>query len=302
MWALLAGAAFVFTWGLIDDLRRIPSGVKLLLLAATGGIPLIFGLSFQAPGPVWGMLLAGLWVMGMTNAVNWLDNMDGIAAGTTTVAAATLFGLSILSANTLSETAALALGGSALGFLILNFPPAKIFMGDCGSGVLGYSLAVTALFVARATASPFPVPILVSAFVLGVPILDMMLVVSLRMLRRQSIFVGGRDHLAHRLVAWGFSEREVVALLYTLGLATGAIAVFTIQASGTAWAVAVILGTVPLAFVGVLGALARVDSQPVRLWSSLGQMRTRYGATVLQGSLVIFGLALLYYPVVDGLF
>lgn len=254
---LIIGATFVFAWGLVDDLRRLPVGIKLLMLVATGMIPPACGVNFQAPGSLWGKVLTVVWVMGVTNAVNLLDNMDGIAAGVAAAAAATLFGLSVASGNALSAVAALALGGAALGFLVVNFPPAKIFMGDCGSMVLGYWLAVTALLAVHASALPFPVPILISAFVLGVPILDTTLVVVLRAVQRRSIFAGGRDHLTHRLVAWGFSEREVAVILYIFTLAAGAAAAVTVQAGGAARVAAVGLGTGLLVFAGVLGSRQR---------------------------------------------
>ncbi len=299
--ALIVGAAFVFAWGLVDDLRRLRTVTKLLLIVVTGMIPPAFGLRFQAPEPQWGAMLAALWVMGVTNAVNWLDNMDGIASGVAVIVAGTLCGLSFVTGNVLGAQTALAIGGAALGFLVLNFPPAKIFMGDCGSGVLGYALATTALLVADTSAPPFPAPILVSALALGVPILDMMLVAVLRALRGRSIFTGGRDHLAHRLASFGLSERAVATVLFAATMLCGVIAVASLRESGVIPAAIIGLGATFLVLSGALVSLARTGAGPLAVWPMLAKIRARYGALVVQAALIGGVLALLYAPIMADL-
>ena len=261
---LLAGSAFVFTWGLIDDLRPLRMTTKLMLLAGAGLIPPAFGLGFRAPGPLLGPLLTVVWVAGITNAVNLLDNMDGIAAGVTATAGLTLFGFAVASGNGAGAAAALVLAGAAAGFLVVNFPPARIFMGDCGSMTLGYWLAVTALLTGGANAAPFPVPILIAGFALGVPVLDTTLVVVLRWLQGRSIATGGRDHLTHGLAAWGFSEREVAVILYLLTASMGFVAATIMASTGGTRVAAVVFGIGLLGSVGAASALAhlRRDALP----------------------------------------
>lgn len=301
LYGLLAGAGFVFAWGLIDDLRPLRGPVKLLLLIVSGMVPSLFGISFPAPGPVWGMIMTAAWVTGVTNAMNWLDNMDGVAAGVATVSSATLLALSVVSGNALGVVMACALAGASLGFLVHNFPPAKMFMGDSGSGFLGYLLAVTTLLVVSGTGSPLVPPLVTAAFVLGVPILDMMLVVAQRLGHARSIFVGGRDHLAHRLVALGLTEREVAAVLYTLALAAGSVALLTFGGPGTTRPLAIGVGTVLIASLGIVGSLVNVYPRPSFLWSYLRAIGTRYGAIMLYGGLLVPALGLLYYPMLAPL-
>lgn len=297
----LAGAAFTFAWGLVDDLCRLPSWMKLLLLLITGFIPALFGVSFSTPWPFVGAVLTAFWVTGVTNAVNWLDNMDGAAAGVSVIAAAGLMTMSILSGNTLHTLLAVTVGGAALGFLVLNFPPARIFMGDCGSGLLGYSLATIAVLAGSATPrSSFPWPLLGAALVLSVPLLDTVLVAIQRTLHARPILLGGRDHLSHRLVILGFSEREALAVLYGLGLAAGAAGLLVSQGPDASRMVAIGLAVPFLASIGAVGSLATVYTRPSQLHALLEKVR-RCRAGFVQGSLLAVGLTLLYYPVIAGL-
>ena len=301
MYGLLAGAAFVFVWSLIDDLWRLPNGAKLPLLVLTGIIPPAFGFSFPTPWPLWGAVITALWVTGVTNAVNWLDNMDGVAAGVVAIAATTFLALSVISGNGLAAIMALALGGAVLGFLARNFPPAKIFMGDCGSGVLGYLLAVTGVLIASGMASPFPRPIFAAVFALGVPLLDTALVAIQRVMHGRSILVGGKDHLAHRLVTLGFSEREVVAVLYALAVATGSVAMLTVLGPGAVRAPAIAAGIALAASIGIAGSLVNVYQRPSILRSYVRGLTIKNPAVIWQAVVVIGALGLLYYPMLRDL-
>ncbi len=301
VYGLLAGAGFAFAWGLIDDLRPLRTLAKSVLLIASGVIPLFFGISFPGLGPVWGMIITAAWVTGITNAMNWLDNMDGVTAGVSAVSAGVLLALAVFTGHALGAVMAAALVGVSLGFLVHNFPPARMFMGDCGSGVLGYLLAVTTVVVVSGNVSSVPRPMVTALFVLGVPILDMMLVVAWRTLHERSIFAGGRDHLAHRLVTLGLSEREVVAVLYTLALASGAVAMLTFGGPGTTRPFAIGAGATLIMSLGVVGSLVNVYQRPSRLRACLVALRARWGATPLYGGLLVVGLALLYYPMMAAL-
>jgi UDP-GlcNAc:undecaprenyl-phosphate GlcNAc-1-phosphate transferase len=221
-WTILLGMAIMFAIGLYDDIKHINPPVKLIfqLLAAT--IVIFFGdntINFF-PWPIANILLTFFWLVGITNAINLLDNMDGLAGGVAlvTVGFLTFFfwkagnpGLIILS---------LTLAGAIIGFMVFNFPPARIFMGDSGSMFLGFSLA--ALAVARRTqASNIFAIVGVPTLIFLLPILDTALVAITRILRGQSPTSGGIDHTSHRLVAFGLSERQAVLVLYAIALVSG---------------------------------------------------------------------------------
>ena len=165
-----------------------------------------------------------LWVVGITNAFNLLDNMDGLSAGTAVIAAAFLFAFSVSVGN-------LGTGGAVpgarrrrrSGFLIYNFNPARIFMGDSGSMYLGFTLSGITLLGTREMASDVFFVLLVPVAMMGLPIFDTTLVTIVRTLEGRPLSQGGRDHLSHRLVAVGLSERQSVLVLYVLAASFGSL-------------------------------------------------------------------------------
>jgi UDP-GlcNAc:undecaprenyl-phosphate GlcNAc-1-phosphate transferase len=185
------------------------------------------GVRVQLRLPEWqNIALTFVWIVGVTNAMNFMDNMDGLSAGVSGVAAT--FILLLASANNQHLVAALAAGmlGACLGFLRYNFKPARIFMGDAGSMFLGFLLAVLALDLRFPDNVNF-VTWMVPVFILGLPILDMTLVIISRSRRRVNpLTTAGKDHLSHRLVAMGFSQREAVLMLYLIAGAFGMVALF----------------------------------------------------------------------------
>ncbi|MDR7481721.1 MAG: hypothetical protein QN183_09075 [Armatimonadota bacterium] len=219
--ALLVGGAFVFLVGLIDDLRSLENRPKLTLLIVSAFLPVVLGVRFELLLPLLGVPLAAFWILGATNAFNWLDNMDGVAAGVAVIAAA---GLLVLSLDGTGHVAlpALLLAATALGFLPHNFPPARVFMGDCGSGFLGFTLATLAVLGSHRNVGSVLLTVLVPGLILAVPIFDSATVTVLRLVHRRPLFQGGRDHPAHRLVTLGLPERKAVVLLYALSTAAGA--------------------------------------------------------------------------------
>jgi UDP-GlcNAc:undecaprenyl-phosphate GlcNAc-1-phosphate transferase len=164
-----------------------------------------------------------LWVVGITNAFNLLDNMDGLSAGTAVIAAAFLFAFSLEINNLSTAVLCLAVAGGALGFLLYNFNPARIFMGDSGSMYLGFTLSGITLLGTREMASDIFFVLLVPAAMMGLPIMDTTLVTIVRTLEGRPLSQGGRDHLSHRLVAVGLSERQSVLVLYVLAAAFGSL-------------------------------------------------------------------------------
>lgn len=217
--------------GLIDDQRGLPASVKLvgqflafLALAA-------FDIRVYLPTPdIIDYGLTYLWLAGISNGINFLDNMDGLSAGVSGVAAAFILLLGLQNDQFLVSALAAAILGACLGFLRFNFKPAQIFMGDAGALFLGFTLALLGLQLRFPTNSNF-VTWMIPVFVLGVPIFDTTLVVISRLRRGVSPLTAGKDHLSHRLVARGFSQREAVLLLYLLGGAFGMIGIFVTQAT-----------------------------------------------------------------------
>jgi len=218
--ALLAGGASVFAVGLLDDLRPLENRPKLTLLILCALLPVLLGVRFEMLSPILGVPLAAFWILGATNAFNWLDNMDGIAAGVGVIASASLVVLSLGGADHV-VLPALVLGAAALGFLLHNFPPARVFMGDCGSGFLGFTLATLAVLGSHRNVGSVLLTVLLPGLILAVPIFDSATVTVLRLLHGRSLFQGGRDHPAHRLVTLGLPERKVVVLLYVLSATAG---------------------------------------------------------------------------------
>jgi UDP-GlcNAc:undecaprenyl-phosphate GlcNAc-1-phosphate transferase len=207
-------------------------------------------------------LVSVVWIVGVTNAFNLLDNMDGLSAGTAIIAALSIFGIALLQQRYLVAALALALAGCATGFLRANFHPAKIYMGDAGSLFLGFVLAVLLLKL-RATA-PTRVPVAVILAVPGVALFDTTLVVVSRMAHRRSPFAGGQDHTSHRLVRMGLSVRGAVVTIYGAGLVLGGAALLMSQLGSSARVVGVV--GLLVAAAAVVVPLARVpvysDRQP----------------------------------------
>lgn len=225
VWVLTTCALGLAVVGLVDDARTLRPQSKLILQLVFASAMTAVGLQFQFTGIVaLDMLITLVWLVGITNAFNLLDNMDGLAAGIAAIVAA--FRLAFFLADGDLEGAMLAgvLLGACLGFLIYNTNPASIFMGDTGSLFLGFMVAGLSLVggwpYSRGTALVLVFPMLVVL----VPIFDTTLVTIARILAGRPISQGGRDHTSHRLVALGMSERQAVLVLYGLAVAGGAIA------------------------------------------------------------------------------
>jgi UDP-GlcNAc:undecaprenyl-phosphate GlcNAc-1-phosphate transferase len=219
--------------GLLDDYRPLPAWAKLggqflgfLILA-------YFGIRVQLPLPEpVNYAITLLWLLGITNAINFLDNMDGLSAGVSAVIASFILLLSLINGQYLVGAVSAALLGACIGFLRFNFPPARIFMGDVGSLFLGFLLAVMGIQLRFPENSNF-VTWMVPVFLFGLPIFDMTLVVTSRLLRGLSPNTPGRDHTSHRLVRLGFSPRETVLILYLFCGILGMMALFITQATIT---------------------------------------------------------------------
>ena len=221
-WSILISMAIMFAVGVYDDYRHISPPVKLAFQIFAATIVIFYGhntIDFFR-WPIANILLTFFWLVGITNAINLLDNMDGLAGGVALITSGFLSIFFWKAGNPELLSLSLAVGGCILGFLIFNFPPAKIFMGDSGSMFLGFSLAILAI-ARRTQASNIFAIVGVPTLIFLLPILDTGLVSITRILRGQSPAVGGTDHTSHRLVAFGLSERQAVLVLYGIAIISG---------------------------------------------------------------------------------
>ena len=208
------------------------------------------------------MALAIFWLIGITNAINLLDNMDGLASGIAVIAAGFL-ALSFVNSGQFTEALILLIfAGALLGFLVYNSNPASIFMGDCGSMFVGFFLASSALINVSGGRSRSLLPVLaVPILVLFIPIFDTTFVTVLRKLSGRAASQGGRDHTSHRLVALGMSERHAVWMLYGFAALSGLLAIL-VQRARLDVSLAAIAGfTIVLTLVGVYLAGVKVYDQ-----------------------------------------
>jgi UDP-GlcNAc:undecaprenyl-phosphate GlcNAc-1-phosphate transferase len=182
------------------------AGIRVTHISVGGGHTLLLG---------WAALpITLLWVVGVTNALNLIDGLDGLAGGVALIALGATFVISAMRSEVMMMLVCASLAGAVLGFLLYNFNPASIFMGDTGSMFLGFMLAVGSITAGEkaSTTISFVIPVLI----LALPIGDTMLAIVRRSLRRESLFTADRDHLHHRLLRVGLSQREAVFVLYSL--------------------------------------------------------------------------------------
>ncbi|HZT15399.1 MAG TPA: hypothetical protein VFA19_05580 [Gaiellaceae bacterium] len=223
---IFGGIALLFLAGLVDDVRALPPLVKLAVQIGAGIIVLATGTDVQLVHThVLAWTLALLWLVGMTNAFNLLDNMDGLAA-TLAAIAFVFFAIDAVTIHPNDTILAFALAGAlaCVGFLPFNLRPrgrALVFMGDSGSQLLGFTLASLGLSASWKVAGSTVATLLLPILVLAVPILDTGLVTVVRLLEGRPVYQGGRDHSSHRLVRFGLSERNAVLLLALIAAALG---------------------------------------------------------------------------------
>ena len=223
--AVVLGLALVFAaMGLIDDLRGLSPVFRFVVGLGLATVLVAYGVVLQSPLPDWlDMVISVVWILGMTNAFNLLDNIDGLAAGTAAVAAGAFFVIAILNDQQYSALLAIGLAGAMLGFLRSNFAPATIYMGDAGSLFIGFMMAYLGLKM-RTNVAEIP-QLFAPVLVLGIAVLDTTVVVVSRLRRGLSPFTGGQDHLSHRFLRLGLSVRRSVTVLLVAAFALGVLAV-----------------------------------------------------------------------------
>ncbi|MBI5210969.1 MAG: hypothetical protein HY927_13450 [Elusimicrobia bacterium] len=224
-WSLVGVGAFFCGLGLLDDIVNLRPTTKLI--GQITGAALAVFLGHQIEIRDWWVVnpvISMFWIVAVTNAFNLIDNMDGLAAGIGAITLAFLAASFALAGQAVPAQMSLALMGALLGFLVFNFHPASVFMGDSGSMFIGFTLS--SLSLRSGSTSSALAALAVPALIFLVPVMDMLLVSGTRILRGRSIAQGGTDHSSHRLVALGLSERKAVATLYVLAAATGAAALW----------------------------------------------------------------------------
>ena len=238
--AILLGALLLVVLGIIDDVVALDAKIKFVGQIVAALIPALSGVvisGFVNPFSesnyfslgIFSIPVTILWIVGITNAVNFIDGLDGLACGVSAIATITMFIIAILFQEAQIALMMAALAGACLGFLPYNMNPAKIFMGDTGSMFLGYILAVTSiqgLFKFYAVIS-FAVPFIL----LGLPIFDTGFAIIRRILKGQSPLQADRGHVHHRLIDLGFDQKQSVAILYAFSALMGLTAVLLAKTS-----------------------------------------------------------------------
>ena len=260
---ILLASTFLFIVGLVDDVLHIKPYQKLIGQVLGAAFVVYYGLSLPWTGSILlNMALAIFWLIGITNAINLLDNMDGLASGIAIIAAGFL-AWSFANTGQFTEALIMLLFAAALlGFLIYNSNPASIFMGDCGSMFVGFFLASSALINVSGGRSRSLLPVLaVPILVLFIPIFDTTFVTVLRKLSGRAASQGGRDHTSHRLVALGMSERHAVWMLYGFAALSGVLAILVQSARLDVSLAAIAVFTILLTLLGVYLADVKVYDQ-----------------------------------------
>jgi UDP-GlcNAc:undecaprenyl-phosphate GlcNAc-1-phosphate transferase len=228
----LIGATLMSFMGFWDDRFSLPASIKLVGQLIALGLLILTGVSISVlPHPILNLLATGLWVVGITNAFNLLDNMDGLSGGIAAIAAAHFALICAFTGQYLVGALAVAVMAACIGFLIYNWNPATIFMGDSGALFLGFVLASIGIKLRFPDNTPI-VTWMIPILVLAVPIFDTTLVTISRLRRHLNpLTTPGTDHTSHRLTYAGLTRREAVLVLYVVAFVVGLVAIFVTQAT-----------------------------------------------------------------------
>jgi len=231
---MLLGIFILFVLGLWDDIKHLGPFFKLAVqfaIAMTAAAFAEIRVEFFIENKIITSALSAVWIVLIINAFNFLDNMDGLSAGIAAIAGSILFTAAAISGQVFVGGLALVFIGTLLGFLVFNFPPAKIFMGDAGSLVVGFFVAMLTLrttYYHQAQSGRW-YPVLLPLVVMAVPLYDFISVTLLRISQGKSPFVGDTQHFSHRLKKHGLTDTQTVLTLYLATLCTGLSATFLYQ-------------------------------------------------------------------------
>lgn len=236
---ILIGATIIVIGGVIDDTFDLKPRYKLIFQIAAAAVLIVCGVEISSvTNPLsngdsylnvgWLTVpLTILWVIGITNALNLIDGLDGLAAGVALISSVTIFIIAILNNRADAAVLTAILSGAILGFLPYNFNPATIFMGDTGAQLLGFLLAAISIEGTIKSAAAFA--IVVPILALGIPIYDTLFAVIRRKINGKPIMQADRGHLHHRLMDMGLTQRQVVLIMYLISAILGSIAIVAMQ-------------------------------------------------------------------------
>ena len=269
--AILIGATIIAVMGVVDDCKNLDAKLKFAIQILAALVVIVFGnvritvmtnpnIFSDAPYLVFPWWFSGiatvLWIVFITNAVNFIDGLDGLAAGVSAIMSVSLVFIAVRIGEYSVAIIGLALMGACFGFLPFNFNPAKIFMGDTGSTFLGFMLAtlsIQGVFKSYAIIS-FAVPLLI----LGLPLFDAVFAMIRRIYHGQSPMAADRGHLHHRLIDMGFSQKQTVFILYAISGVLGLTAVILAE-SGTLRALILMIAV--LIFILINGMMSKNNAQ-----------------------------------------
>ena len=261
---LLIGATIALVMGFADDVRGLHMRWKLVLQAVAATVAFMAQISIAEINiPQFGVIELGLWsypltlfwFLGCMNALNFLDGLDGLAAGVSLLVSITLFLVSLVLENSVGMVLAISLGGAILGFLLFNFHPARIFLGDSGSMLLGFFIGALSILASRTTETT--VSLFIPLVALGLPILDTSFVIARRWFRRYPIAAPDRRHIHYTLIGMGLGHKRTVLVLYFVCVVFGASALLmTFERGEEALLVLGAMGIIAFVCVRVFGGVS----------------------------------------------
>lgn len=273
MLAAFMGATILILVGIVDDVTDMPAKLKLIgqIIAACivtlGGIRIEF-VTNMFGSDLWHLSwlsvpVSVIWIVGIINAVNLIDGLDGLAAGVSGIGAMALAVVSLLNGASITALVCFVLLGACVGFLVYNFHPASIFMGDTGSMFLGYTLAILSI-MGTAKGLTF-VSVFIPILALGIPIFDTLFAIIRRMMANKPIFEADKAHLHHVLLAKGLSHRHTVLLIYAISACLSIVAIVVNElTSAQGFLVTLLAITVALVGARRLGILGTKENKPVK--------------------------------------
>jgi UDP-GlcNAc:undecaprenyl-phosphate/decaprenyl-phosphate GlcNAc-1-phosphate transferase len=267
---ILVGAFIIIITGALDDRFELSAKTKLLGQIAAALVVVLWGgakvdfINLPFGGLIefgyFSIPLTIIWIVGVTNAINLIDGLDGLAAGVSSIALISISGMAVVMGDMFVASLGAIVLASTLGFLIYNFHPAKIFMGDTGALFLGYIISVVALLGFK---NITVVSLIIPIIILGVPISDTLFAIVRRLYNKQPLSAPDKSHLHHCLLRAGFSHRQTVLVIYTIAAMFGLTAF--IFSMSTLWGAIIVLAIMFLAieiFVEIIGLVSK-DYQPI---------------------------------------
>lgn len=267
---IVIGGTLVVIMGIIDDIKTLKPMPKFAFQIAAALVLISFGISvksitvpfFTRGGSLnigyFGIPVTLIWVVGITNAINFIDGLDGLACGIGLISSLTLFGVAIISGRDISVLLTVVLAGACMGFLPYNFNPASIFMGDTGSQFLGFTLA--AISIQGAIKSAAAVAVAVPILALGLPIYDTLFSMVRRKINKKPMSQADRGHFHHRLLDLGLTQRQAVYIMYIVSGLLGIFAILAMEMSSKkSYTLLIVVCSLVVAFAVEMGVFNKKD-------------------------------------------